>query len=123
MGYLRKRKILTKIDMMLQEGIEKQMFLVETFLNEFCKVKGIKETELSDHLCIKTDPMDNTVTVSDLVGNAVFGVKTTLSTEEGTFVPLFKTFGTYLESVEDYPETTKIAENGGERDTETSSGE
>lgn len=110
--------------MVLQEGIEKQMFLVETFLNEFCRVKGIKETELGDHLCIKTDPMDNTVTVSDLERNDVFGVKTTLLTEEGTFVTTFKTFGTYLESVEDYPETTKLlAENGGERDTETSSGE
>lgn len=104
-----------------------QTTIVETFLEEFCAVMGVKKRSLRRLLHIVTCPSDNSILVvnSDDERDVKFGVKPIITTEENEFSIKFTVFGEYLTRKEDYPKTTKcIIENGGiTGDIEVTSGE
>lgn len=100
----------------MEKVLKRKMTLVETFLKEFCKVNGIAENELKDRLRIASYPTENSVLVvnADDVRDIKFGVKTSLKTENGKFFPSFEVCGEFLERKDEYPETAKLLENGGD---------
>ena len=110
---------------MTSKEIDRQMLLVETFLMEFCKVKNVNEIDLGSHLRLRTFPMDNTIVVVGDDGREIFGVRTSIHTEDGAFTSTFEVFGEYLKRKQEYPETTRLIEDGGEitRDIDTPTGE
>ena len=88
--------------MKIQDDIlKKQMAFVETFLNEFCEVKGIKEAELKEHLQIATCVPDNSVMVVNVddIRDVKFGVKLVAETDNIEF----EVFGEYLDQKDEYP--------------------
>ena len=88
-----------------EKSIKEATNLVETFLLEFCEVNGISESELKNHLIVKTSPADLSILVINVDDerDVKFGVQIT-EDEEITY----DIFGEYTDMREKYPKTTKI---------------
>lgn len=113
----------------MESFIKQQTNVLESFLNEFCKVNGIEETELKNHLSVASCPPDNSIMAvsADDPRDIKFGVKMNIKHEDGGFFPVFEVFGEYLECKDSYPETTALIDSikyGGDTgNTETAPGE
>lgn len=107
--------------------IEEQTNLIGVFLNEFCKVNDIKESELKNNLKVVSYPTDLSIMVVNVddIRDVKFGVKGRVKTEKGSFLTYFDLFGEYLDYQDKYPETTKFIEHleneGNTGDTNTPS--
>ena len=109
--------------------IKQQTAILESFLNEFCKVNGIKETELKNYLSVASCPPDDSVMVvnADDTRDIKFGIKMSITTKDGSFFLAFEVFGEYTDCKDSYPETTAFInsiKNGGDSgNTTVASGE
>lgn len=108
----------------VENCIKQQTVILESFLYEFCKVNGIEESELKNHLCVGTCFKDHSVmaiNANDL-RDVKFGIK--IISNEGH--PSFEIFGEYLGCEDNYPETKNLIysiKNGGNTgNTATTSG-
>lgn len=102
----------------MESFIKQQTAILESFLNEFCKVNGIKETELKNHLSVASCPPDHSIMAVNVddTRDIKFGVKTNIKTKDGSFFPVFEVFGEYTDCKDNYPETTALItsiKNGG----------
>lgn len=91
---------------MNREMLSKITTLVETYLCEFCEVKGITENELKDLLMVASCPSDASILVvnKDDTRDVKFGVKVK---HELTKVSI-EVFGEYTEQSDDYPKTKEL---------------
>lgn len=108
--------------------IKQQTAILESFLNEFCRVNGIKESELKDVLHVVSCPADNSIMIVNVddIRDIKFGVQIKVVTGKGGFSARAYPCGEYLECEDKYPDTTRLIEkiNGGNTgDTESTSGE
>lgn len=101
--------------MMKKNEIAKiQTSIVECYLMEYCKVNGVKETDLSEKLNLFTtkDCFVEVVSENNVL-DVKIGVKHTCKDDEEKFI----IYGEYLSEVEKYPKTTKLLEKYGTGNT------